>query len=159
MESWHILRTKPGQERHVAVQLHQRGPEVYLPLVWVNPINPRAARQRPFFPCYLFAKFDEQDVDPTIIRWAPGLRSLVTCADQPVVVSDAFIKELQQRLDRIRAVTNLSLDGCPQQAFYRIDAGPFAGFEGLFSARLKGPDRARMLLACALNEFYRQNAG
>lgn len=155
MECWHILRTKPNQEARVAVQLHQRGPEVYLPLVWVNPINPRAARQRPFFPGYLFIKFDHGVVDPSIFRWAPGVRGLVKFTGEPAIVSDEFIQELQQRLGRIKAVSGLALDSRGPQALLRIEAGPFAGYEGLFNARLKGSDRASILLACMQNELWR----
>ena len=58
MEHWYALNSKPHQEGRVADYLRQRPVEVYLPLVRVNPVNPRAARVRPYFPGYLFARFD-----------------------------------------------------------------------------------------------------
>jgi transcription antitermination factor NusG len=157
METWHLLHTKPNRERVVAVQLHQRGLEVYLPLVWVNPVNPRAERQRPFFPCYFFARFDRGAVGPDLIRCAPGMRGLATVSGVPITVSDAFIQELQQRLEHVRAVTGLPLEGAGKAPLLRVEAGPFAGFEGVFNTRLNAPDRARLLMDCAQNELWRQH--
>ena len=78
MEHWYILHAKPGRERQVAVHLHQRGLQVYLPLIWVDPVNPRASRERPYFRGYLFARLDLQTHGPEIIRWSPAARQAST---------------------------------------------------------------------------------
>jgi transcriptional antiterminator RfaH len=156
MEHWYLVHTKPSRERLVAVQLYQRGFVVYLPLIWVSPVNPRASRERPYFPGYLFAKLDLQSVGADVIRWSPGVRDLVEFYGEPVSISDAFVAELQQCLNRVRAVGGMAPDGAQRADFLQVNQGPFEGYEGIFNARLLGVDRARILLACVQQEFWRQ---
>jgi transcriptional antiterminator RfaH len=146
MEHWYALHAKPHRERQVAENLRQRNIEVYLPLVRVNPINPRAARKRPFFPGYLFVKADLQVLGGGAVRWTPGLRRLVEFDGQPASVPDHFIHELKRRLGQIQAAGGLALDGLGPGDSVRIVAGPFAGYEAVFDSRLPGRERVRVLL-------------
>lgn len=146
MEHWYALHAKPHRERQVAENLRQRKFEVYLPLVRVNPINPRAARLRPFFPSYLFAKADLPAVGPGALKWTPGLRRLVEFDNQPAIVPAHFIRELQRRLGQIQAAGGLALDGLDRGDPVRIVAGPFSGYEAVFDSRLPGNERVRVLL-------------
>ncbi len=154
MEHWHLLQTKPNKERQVAVLLHQRGLEVYLPLVWANRTKPRSAREKPYFPGYLFARLDLQGIAPSILQWSPGLKGIVEFAREPATVSDAFIGELKQRLSSIRTVGGMAFENSPHSVLVPITNGPFAGFEGLFSSSLTAPDRARILVACIEHEYW-----
>jgi transcriptional antiterminator RfaH len=156
MEQWYVLHTKARCERQVAIGLHQRGVPVYLPLIWVSPVNPRASRERPFFPGYLFAKVDFQTVGIDILRWSPGVKGLVELSGQPVIVPDTFVTEMQHHLDRVRAIGGMAQDGVRRGEFVKLSGGPFLGYEGLFNARLYGADRAQILLACVQQEFLRQ---
>jgi transcriptional antiterminator RfaH len=156
MENWYLVHTKPSQERQVAVQLYQRGFGVYLPLIWVSPVNPRASRERPYFPGYVFTRLDLQFVGAHLIRWSPGVRGLVECNGAPLPISDAFVAELQQCLNRVRAVGGMDGDGARCADFLPVNQGPFEGYEGIFNARLHGADRARILLACVEQEFWRR---
>ncbi len=156
MEHWYLVQTKSRQERQVAVQLHHRGFVVYLPLIWVSPVNPRASRERPYFLGHLFAKLDLQTVGADVIRWSPGVRGLVEFDGGPVSISDAFVAELQECLNRVRAVGEMGHDGAQNAALRLVKQGPFQGFEGMFNPRLLGADRARILLACVHQEFWRQ---
>jgi transcriptional antiterminator RfaH len=146
MEHWYALHAKPHRERQVAEFLRQRNVDVYLPLVRINPVNPRAARQRPFFPSYLFARTDLQAVGAGTLRWTPGLRRLVEFDGQPAIVPDVFIAELKRRLGEILAAGGLSLDGLERGDPIRIVAGPFAGYEAVFDSRLPGRERVRVML-------------
>ena len=127
MEHWYLVHTKPSRERQVAVQLHQRGFVVYLPLIWVSPVNPRASRERPYFPGYLFAKLDLQSVGADVIRWSPGVKDLVEFYGEPASISDAFVAELQQCLNRVRAVGGNARDGARGTDFLLVNQGPFEG--------------------------------
>lgn len=146
MEQWYALHAKPHKERQVAEHLRQREIEVYLPLVRVNPVNPRSARIRPYFPSYLFVKADLQSVGLGTLQWTPGLRRLVEFDGQPAVVPDNFILELRRRLGQIQAAGGLALEGLGRGDPVRIVAGPFAGYEAVFDARLPGSERVRVLL-------------
>jgi transcription antitermination factor NusG len=156
MERWYLMHTKPSRERHVAVQLHQRGFGVYLPLIWVSPVNPRTSRERPYFPNHLFAKLDLESVGADVIRWSPGVKGLVEFSGEPVAISDSFVAELEQCLNRVRAVGGMGFDGARSADFRPMSQGPFEGYEGIFNPRLLGADRARILLACVEREFWRQ---
>lgn len=155
MNHWVIVHTKPNRERSVAVQLHQRALQVYLPLVWVNPVNPRAARERPYFPGYLFAQIDERCDWLEIIRWAHGLKEVVRSDGDLVSVSHTFVDELKERLAQIRAVSGISAGDRPPGTAPLIADGPFSGFEGIFDARLGAVARSHILLACVEQEHWR----
>ena len=146
MEQWYALHAKPHKERQVAEHLRQRKVEVYLPLVRVNPVNPRAARKRPYFPCYLFVKADLQAIGLGALQWTPGLRRLVEFDGQPAIVPDSFMTELKRRLGQIQAAGGMALDGLDRGDPVRIVAGPFAGYEAVFDFRLPGSERVRVLL-------------
>jgi transcriptional antiterminator RfaH len=157
MENWHIVHTKPGHERQVAVHLHHRGIEVYLPLMWGSTGSLPAPRARAYFPGYLFARIDLLAAGPQAIRWSPGLRGLVEDGGEPITVTVGFIAELKQRLSRVRAVGGMTFDGSRLAELVCISDGPFAGFEAIFNAQLGGPERARVLLACAHRESWKTN--
>ena len=146
MEQWYALHAKPHKERQVAENLRQRKLEVFLPLVRVNPVNPRAARKRPYFPSYLFVKADLQAIGLGALQWTPGLRRVVEFDGQPAVVPDKFVSELKRRLNQIQAAGGLALDGLERGDPVRIVAGPFAGYEAVFDFRLPGSERVRVLL-------------
>jgi transcription elongation factor/antiterminator RfaH len=146
MEQWYALHAKPHKERQVAENLRQHNLEVFLPLVRVNPVNPRAARKRPYFPCYLFVKADLQAIGLGALQWTPGLRRVVEFDGQPAIVPERFMKELKRRLGEIQAAGGLALDGLDRGDSVRIVAGPFAGYEAVFDFRLPGNERVRVLL-------------
>src|SRR5688572_14226818 len=102
MEHWYLVQTKPGRERQVAVQVHQRGFVVYLPLVWGKSANARAAREQPYFPGILFVKLEPHSVGDKVIRWSPGVKGLVELSGERVFLFDSFIAELQECLTRLR---------------------------------------------------------
>lgn len=158
MEQWYLIRTKPSRERQVAVQLYQRGFGVYLPLIWVGPAKRRSARERAYFPGYLFARLNLRAVGLDVIRWVPGVRNLVSFSDEPVSISEAFIAELQQYLNRARSVGGTALKAGRSVDFIHVTPGPFQGYEGIFNVHLVGADRTRILLACVQQESWRQSA-
>jgi transcriptional antiterminator RfaH len=154
MENWYIVHAKPGHERQVAAHLHHRGIEVYLPLIWGGTNRLSAARDRAYFPGYLFARMDLAAVGPQAIRWSPGLRGLVEYCGEPICITDGFVSELRERLSRVRAVGAMKFDGTRPVEMVLINEGPFAGFEGMFNTLQTGADRAQVLLACAHREFW-----
>jgi len=155
MEHWYILQTKPGHERQVAVHLHQRGIEVYLPLIWGNTGAFRSIQERAYFPRYLFARVDLAGRSLQAIRWSPGVRGLVEYSGEPLSMSDEFLDELRQRLSRVRTVGGMNADGARPDTATFITEGPFAGFEGIFSAHVSGAERSRTLIACAYREAWK----
>ena len=146
MEQWHVLHAKPHKERQVADYLRAKHLMVYLPFVPVNPVNPRAAHLRPFFPGYLFVQVDLAVYGLSVLQWTPGLNRVLQFDGQPASVPDHFMAELKRRVERIQAAGGLRLSELKPGARVRITSGPFAGYEALFDARLKASDRVRVLL-------------
>ena len=61
-------------------------------------------------------------------------------------VSDSLIATLRKRLDEIEAAGGELFDGLKPGDRVQIQAGPFAGYEAIFDARLSGSERVRVLL-------------
>lgn len=146
MQYWYALHTKPHKERQAAEHLRRHDVPVYLPLIRVNPVNPRASRERAFFPGYLFASMDLNAVGIGRLQWTPGLRGVVQFGGQPASVPGHVIRELERRVDHIREAGGLVLAGLRPGDPVRITSGPFAGYDAVFDLRLKDSERVRVLL-------------
>lgn len=152
MLNWHVVHVKPHKERQVMFHLRQHQVENYLPLIHVNPVNPRAAKVRPLFPCYIFVKFDPEATGLGVLQWTPGVRRLLEFGGQLAVIPDSALIEIQRRVGEITASGGLALDGLKQGEPVRIVNGPFEGYEAIFDSRLPGTERVRVLL-----EWIQQN--
>ncbi len=143
---WYALHTKPNKERQVASLLRSRNLEVFLPLLRVNPVNPRSARERPYFPSYLFAHVDLDVTGLSVLQWTPGLLRMVEFGGVLGTVPKMLIAQLKLRLNEIRTAGGLVLEGLRAGDHIRVTGGPFHGYEGVFDARLSGADRVRVML-------------
>ncbi len=157
-KEWYVLHTKPHKERQVASLLRSRSLEVFLPLLRVNPTNPRAARERPYFPNYLFTHVDLAVTGLSALQWTPGLLRMVEFGGALGTVPTALIAELKQRLNEICAAGGVALQGLRSGDRVRVTGGPFQGYEGVFDIRLSGVDRVRVLLEL-IGDYQRHRAG
>ncbi len=144
---WYALRVKPHKERIVYQLLRTEAVPAYFPSVKVKPVNPRAARVRPYFPGYLFVQADLNVAGNNAFRWTPGAHGLVRYGDTPAIVPDSLVQALKQRLTAIEASGGLVLSRVKQGDPVRILSGPFAGYDAIFDAYLPGQERVRVLLA------------
>lgn len=145
MELWHVLYTKPHSEFQVRSGLVSRGIECYLPTSRVP--KPRAGRPvlRAFFPCYLFARFDSEEVGRSSIAYLPGLRRVVEFAGEPAVVDAALVEHVMERL-----ATPLPRDESGRTLgrgdAVEILAPGFEEIDAVFDARLSPEGRVRVFL-------------
>jgi transcriptional antiterminator RfaH len=149
---WYVIRAKPRRERFVEYQLAQQAVEVYYPTYPVKPVNPRAARERAYFPGYLFVHTDLDELGANRLRWLPAAVGLLEFGDVPAVVPHAFILELRQRLVKVWQAGGIELAGLSPGDRVTITSGPFAGYEAVFDLSLKGTERVRVLI-----EMLRRN--
>jgi len=143
---WYALHTKPHKERQVASLLRSREVEIFLPLLRVNPVNPRAAREKPYFPSYLFVHVDLDVIGLSTLRWTPGLLRMVEFGGELGTVPASLISQIRNRLTDIRAAGGLSLESLSSGDRVRVVSGTFEGYEGVFDVRLSGAERVRVLL-------------
>jgi transcriptional antiterminator RfaH len=143
---WYVIRAKPRRERYVSEQLATQGLEVFFPAVKVHPVNPRAARERAYFPGYLFVHLDLETIGVNKLRWMPAAVGLLEFGGEPAIVPEALVAQLRRRIANIQAAGGLVFADLATGDSVEITTGPFAGYEAIFDLRLKGSDRVRVLL-------------
>jgi transcriptional antiterminator RfaH len=156
-KNWYALHTKPHKERQVASLLCSREIEIFLPLLRVNPVNPRAAREKPYFPSYLFVHVDLDVIGLSTLRWTPGLLRMVEFGGDLGTVPASLISQIKDRLTDIRAAGGLSLESLSSGDRVRVVSGTFEGYEGVFDTRLSGAERVRVLLELISDHQARRN--
>ena len=126
---WYALRTRSNFERVAALSLSGKGYETFLPVYQCR----RRRRDRtvevelPFFPGYLFCRFDYQRRLP--ILTSPGVVNIVGGRTFPETVSEVEIAT-------VRAIVESHLRAEPWPFLemgqpVRIFDGPLAGVEGI----------------------------
>jgi transcription antitermination factor NusG len=143
---WYVIRAKANRERVVHEQLRDQGLEVFFPSVRVHPVNPRSARERAYFPGYLFVHADLETTAIARLRWLPAAVGLLEFGGEPAVLPDLLITQLRRNIAAIRAAGGLLFTDLQAGDPVRITSGPFAGHEAIFDLRLKGSERVRVLL-------------
>jgi transcription antitermination factor NusG len=143
---WHVVRSKPRRERFVSEQLAGQGLEVFFPAVKVHPVNPRAARERAYFPGYLFVHADLAAFGANKLRWLPAAVGLLEFGGEPAIVPEALITQLRRKVASIQAAGGIVFADLKKGEPVKITSGPFAGYEAIFDLRLRGSERVRVLL-------------
>ena len=144
---WYTMRVKPHKERMVDSYLQSHDVDTYLPLVKVNPVNPRESKVRPYFPGYLFVHVDLDEIGQNTLNWTPGAHGLVQFDGEPATVPDRLVDELEKTLFEIEKSGGLNLKHIESGDPVRIVSGPFAGYTGIFNAYASGKERVEVLLA------------
>lgn len=153
---WYVLHVKPHKERSVHRQLSLREEmDVFFPSVRVKPVNPRAAKVRPYFPGYMFVQFDLEELGSDALEWTPGARGLVRFGGEPALVPENLIQELKSHLAALAMLDPAAGPQYEKGDRVRIVSGLFEGYEALFDMRLADGDRVQILLKY-LSEQYRR---
>lgn len=146
-DHWYALRVKPHKERLVYNWLDTHGITLFYPHVPVQPKNPRAAKERPYFPGYLFVRADLAALGDNAFAWLPGVVGLVSFGGEAAIVPDHLVYELRERVAKIRRSGGLKLAELQQGDRVRITDGPFTGYEAIFDMTLPDKERVQVLLA------------
>ena len=146
MMNWYAIQSKPQKEDLLCEQLRMREIETFFPRIRVQPVNPRARRIKPYFPGYVFACVDLEQVGQSTLDWTPGAIGMVNFGGEPAPVSDHLISGLRQHLDMINDSANDMSGRFQPGDVVAIHWGPFAGYEAVFDACLPGRERVKVLL-------------
>lgn len=145
-QAWYVLRSKPHKEGALNRYAVQQGHHVFYPRIPVNPVNPRARKERPYFPGYLFVQTDLETQGRSAFHWMPFSQGLVRVGDEPARVPLSVVVGLQRRIAEIWQEGGLEMVGLERGDRVLITAGAFEGYQGIFDHRLEGRQRVRVLL-------------
>ena len=146
MIRWYVMQSKPRKEAFLRERLRIQRIEVYLPSIRVQPVNPRARKEQPFFPGYLFIHVDLEQISLSELRRIPGSTGIVCFGGDPATVGDSLIRTMQVQIEDIIESKNQYVDHFQSGDWVVINDGPFANFKAMFDCRLSGQDRVRVLL-------------
>jgi len=146
MIHWYAFQSKSQKEQLLCEQLRIRNIDTFFPSVHVQPVNPRARKVKPYFPGYVFGRVDLEDASRSILDWIPGAIGIVGFGNEPAPVPDHLVDTLQQHLETINMSARARTEKFQPGDVIAIQAGPFAGYEAIFDARLPGRDRVEVLL-------------
>jgi len=145
MNLWYVLQTKPKKEGEVTSYLSSKGLEVFNPLIEVySPRNGKMEKVlKPFFPNYIFVKFD-LDQSYNLVRWARGVKKVLGFGEYPTPLSDEVIELIKKRTDGNGIVRKTSQ--FKPNDHIRIKSGPLKDFLGIFDRWVSDSERVRVLL-------------
>jgi len=146
MLQWYVIQSKPQKEYIVYEQLSIRKIEAYCPRIRVKVVNPRARKTRPYFPGYLFVRFDLDQISSSTLRWMPGAVGLVSYGGAPAFVPDSLLQAIRKREEQINNTLNEPVNDLKVGEIVGITSGPFAGYHAIFDSHLPGHERVRVLL-------------
>jgi len=144
---WYLLQCKPREVFRAAEHLANQGYVAFVPTLSREAIR-RGRREtvvEPLFPHYLFVHLSDLADNWAPIRSTRGVTKLVRFGDLPLAVPEAVVAALQAReaAEQAPGATPEALFEPGQRV--RINDGPLAGLEAVFSAR-DGDERVILLL-------------
>jgi transcriptional antiterminator RfaH len=146
MIKWYAFQSKFRKESLVCEQLRLRELDTFFPCLYGRAVASRARSKKPYFPGYVFGRFDLELTGRSIIDWIPGAIRVVSYGGEPVAVPDHLIDMLRRHLETINASNGRFSERFQTGALVTIQGGPLAGYEAIFNAHLPGRDRAEVLL-------------
>jgi transcriptional antiterminator RfaH len=143
--NWYALYTKPKHEDLVALRLRNLGIEILnLKLISRKCSNNKLIEcTEPLFPCYLFAKFDENKYTH-LITYTRGIKYIVG-KGKPIVVQDDVINSMKENTDDGVNVVIMSQRYQKGDTVF-VNTGPLKDFYGIFEREVKGSERVMILL-------------
>lgn len=143
---WFVVYTKAQLEVTAQEHLTRQNFETYLPMV-----ETRKRRQgqlvsmiKPFFPRYLFVRFNRDTDDWSPVRSTRGVCGLVKFDGVPKPVPSSLINGLKRNEDEEQLQRYKQPDWQPGDEV-AIEQGPFAGYSCIFQQR-RSADRVAVLL-------------
>lgn len=143
---WYVLQSKSRKENILFNQVTAINIACFFPQVKVNPVNPRAAKVRPYFPNYMFVQMNLDETGLSTFQWMPFSKGLVTFGREPAPVPDNLIAALRAQIQDINGEGGVKPKSFEPGTSVHVIGGPFKGYEAIFDAQLPGRERARVLL-------------
>ena len=145
MNLWYVIQTKPKKEEEAKGYLSTKRVEVFNPLIEIFLLkNGRMSRElKPFFPGYIFGKFDLEQNYP-LVRWAKGVKKVLGFGGYPTPISDQAVEIIRERTDN-HGIVRLKYHFQANDVI-RIKTGPLKDLLGIFERWVSDSERVRILL-------------
>lgn len=144
---WYVIHTHVKQEERANENLKSWGVETLHPKIKTRRYNQFTGAAtyltQPFFPRYLFAKFNAREQLPKI-RFTRGVHNVVCFDGNPAPIEDQVIDIIRERIDEHGFVK--ANDELKPGDKVVISAGPLRNLVGIFEREVKGSDRITILL-------------
>lgn len=144
---WYVLHTRVKQEERAYDNLQASKVECFNPKIKLCRRNQftgaRTYITQPFFPRYIFAKFNVRE-QLRQIRFTRGVHSVVF-GNNPAVVHSHIIDIIRARMDQ-NGFVKVSKDPKPGDKV-AINAGPLRDLIGIFEREVTGRERSMILLS------------
>ena len=149
MINWYAVQAKSHNEARVLHHLTERTIPAFLPLMEVTRHYGlrRLTRLEPLFPGYLFVQLERVDRNPMrwdAVRWAPGVKSILSSDGTPTSVPDSVIDAIKTRVQDLGFVRPGLRFGRNDRVLIRC--GPLAGLEAVFERPLSSAGRVLVLM-------------
>ncbi len=144
--NWHVLYTKPHCEAQVQTELTAEGMEVYFPVLPAASLRRGRPAFRPFFPCYLFARFNLEVIGVSHLNWTRGMRHLVMFGGKAAWVEDAVIESIREHLAQEYVMDREG--GVLRHGDHVLVRTPAKEIEAVFDKRLSASGRVQVLVEC-----------
>lgn len=136
INTWHLIYTKPKQEKLAETHLSRQGYHVYLPLF--HSLQRRQGRYQtlvePLFPRYLFILLNTSTDNWAPIRSTRGVTSLVRFGGLPAKVPAQLIKLLMKNENK-NGAEQLNVPQFEPGENIQILDGVMAGYQGIVKAK------------------------
>lgn len=145
MKEWYLVYTKPKSEDILAWKFQEKGYEVFNPKIRERKYFRKKTQDvvSPFFPCYLFVRFEFPD-DYRLIKYTRGVRRVVGYDNSPTVVPEEIVETIARRIeDGVIRIESAKFNNGDEVL---IKGGPFEEFEAIFEKELKGMERVSILI-------------
>lgn len=143
MEHWYALYTKPKKEHQVNTYLQGQGVATYLPTMRRKVRRRDRPDQMVYFPCYLFARLDFDQMPHSSVAWMPGVHRIIGAGEQPLIVADEVVDLIRRRL------AEKETEGYSEFQVgdrVRIVSGPLRDLDAVFDRPASAAERVRVLL-------------
>lgn len=137
---WHLIYTKPRQEKRAALNLSQQGFEVFLPMMSKEVLRQNSLDkvEEPLFKRYLFVRFDEKSSPWHKIRNSLGVTDLVRFGNVFATIPDEMI-------DVFKTFELPTSEMFSRGQVLKVTDGPFRDLEVIYQLK-DGNQRAIVLI-------------
>ena len=141
---WHLIYTKPRQEKRAALNLSQQGFEVFFPMISKEVLRQNSLDkvEEPLFKRYLFVRFDEKSSPWHKIRNSLGVTDLVRFGNVFATIPDEMI-------DVFKTFELPTSEMFTRGQILKVTDGPFRDLEVIY--QLKDSNERAIVLVEILN--------